>query len=312
MRLLILSLSLALVAARVQAAGLEEGAVVHELGPEEASAELEAELKASSLSRKYLLNAPGCGLFETQRIFGGTESSAEAWPWQASLLVQAGNRWRRFCGGSLITEVHVLTAAHCVEQKLGKRLAVRLGNHEFESLSVTSGLRRDRPVKRIIIHKGYSNQTLKNDIAILRLKEAPKDARAHNTVCLPTDPEELYADSEAVAIGHGLTSGSNRSSGSTALLEASVMVFTDEHCEETFPTMAIGQSQLCAGSDEDEPRGICQGDSGGPLMVAATERSYVAVGIASFTPTICDHNGGVGGFTRTSAFWNWIRKNTRT
>ena len=254
------------------------------------------------------LNTPGCGTFDAKRIVGGDEAALGSWPWQASIMEQTSNgKWFPFCGGALITGSHVLTAAHCLVGKRGARLRVRLGAREFTDANNVAPLGSDRTVGWFVIHSKYEKLTHTNDIAIMGLKEAPKRAGRPRTVCLPTNPRESFAGSEAVVTGHGLTNGYDVRSASTKLLEVNLQIFDNRRCSQVFKNVI--SSQLCAGSEEGT-KASCQGDSGGPLMVADGDR-YLSVGIVSYGVTGCTRNRLPEVLTRTSAYWGWIQKITR-
>ena len=282
------------------------------VGPEagaEAEAEAEVEVKTGDGHGSQAINGRLCGVFHAERIYKGDLAPATSWPWQASLLQEVGSdRWFQFCGGALITERHVLTAAHCLAGLRTEQLRVRLGNHKFEDLRNSKGRPDDRLVEWIGSHSRYENETHKNDIALLKLDE-PKSEQEVRTVCLPTSSSEKYVGSEAKVIGHGLTNGNDPDSGSKRLLEASLTIFANERCPDLFQVMNIDESQICAGN-ELEPKGSCQGDSGGPLMVADGE-SFVMVGIVSYGLKRCDEGNLPAIYTRTSAYLRWIKKNVR-
>merc|ERR1712088_1146440 len=90
-------------------------------------------------------------------IVNGYEAIKHEYPFMAALM----NRNRQFCGGSLIDEKHVLTAAHCVAHMSKfdvQNLRVRLGDHNIRSTS--DGPNVEKRVKRVIRHKGFSSATL--------------------------------------------------------------------------------------------------------------------------------------------------------
>jgi secreted trypsin-like serine protease len=105
------------------------------------------------------------------RIKGGWPAEKHEWPWIASIW----NNGRQFCGGSLIGPNHILTAAHCIDHMSASdvpKLMVKLGDHNINSRS--DAQTTDVKVANIIKHKGFSQRTLHNDVAILKLASPVK------------------------------------------------------------------------------------------------------------------------------------------
>ena len=161
------------------------------------------------------------------RIVGGEDAKPSEYPWMAALL-DVPTSQKPFCGGSLITPFHVLTAAHCVvrcvlllrfilvfmSKKHGddsrtffffysihgdlSHYRVRMEEHNFDTES--EGRHQDFYIRRIIIHPNYrkTDYAVYDDLAILELsgswKEDPK------TICLPNRPVDSR-NREAIVTG---------------------------------------------------------------------------------------------------------------
>lgn len=114
------------------------------------------------------------GLIDAIRIIGGDNARRNAWPWFALVLVQRRSNSRKSpeCGGTLISDRFILTAAHCVLEQSKRtikksRLTVRLG--EFDLRKPDDG-EVDIGVERVIVHPHFQPNTFKNDIALIELK----------------------------------------------------------------------------------------------------------------------------------------------
>ncbi|KMQ96805.1 serine proteinase stubble [Lasius niger] len=239
---------------------------------------------------------------DQERIVGGKNADPGEWPWIAALF----NAGRQFCGGSLIDDQHVLTAAHCVVNMNSwdvARLTVRLGDYNIKTNNEIRHI--ERRVKRVVRHRGFNSRTLYNDVALLTLSEPVEFTEQIRPICLPTG-SQLYQGKTATVIGWG----SLRESGPqpAILQEVSIPVWSNSECKLKYGAAAPGgivDSFLCAGRAAKDS---CSGDSGGPLMV--NDGRWTQVGIVSWGIG-CGKGQYPGVYTRVTHFMPWIDKNRK-
>jgi V8-like Glu-specific endopeptidase len=241
------------------------------------------------------------------RIIGGTEVDPPGkYPFIVALVFadEPDAYWGQYCAGTLIDPWWVLTAGHCVSFSAANRASeidVVVGRHDLRN--GTDGERIG--VADIIRHPGYDNQTLANDLALLRLERA---ATAGTPVTLATaaDAGLFEAGDPATVIGWGFTQGNPPGTPNypDTLREVVVPIVSDTDCANAYGSDLILPDQICAGDLVNGGIDSCFGDSGGPLFVD-NGGTYVHVGIVS-TGNECALPGFPGIYTRTATYATWV------
>ncbi|XP_046409253.1 serine protease snake-like [Ischnura elegans] len=251
-------------------------------------------------------------------IDGGIPALPSEFPHMAAVGYGAKSNIQWKCGGSLISENFILTAAHCLHGgKDGPPQWVLLGtltlvkNETFlgESGQIHGVLRR-------IQHPEYKPPAKYNDVALLEI--GPAFTRNPNSVlskelhpaCLAT--EDSYQWRSFVATGWGRVGfGGERSN---ELLKVELDVFDEAKCNKTFEVEIRTTNQLMRGIDStmlcagilSGGKDTCQGDSGGPLQFELkTECQYEIWGITSFGK-VCSFANSPSVYMRVSAYVKWI------
>ena len=205
------------------------------------------------------------------------------------------------CGGALVADRYVITAAHCTSGRAASDLKIAVGDTTFALAGEASSFIIN--VKTIKQHPDYSASNTQNDISILEL-EQPVDLTAYpniKPICLPAQ-DTTYADREATVSGWGtLSSGGNLVAH---LQEVDVTVFADGNCGMMDSYMT--PDMMCAGVKEGG-KDSCQGDSGGPLFTSdlANNNAQTLIGVVSWGFG-CAAAGQLGVYAEVSHFRSWI------
>lgn len=232
-----------------------------------------------------------------ERIVGGFESANAAWPMQVSLQLTSTKQHN--CGGTLISDQWVLTAAHCVFSggnlvSPGTYIAVAGTNR------VGDGTGNSSAVTQIIPHPGYDPAAFDNDVALIRLA-TPLAAMKATLVSTETEATLGAAGTSATVIGWGgIFSGGP---GSNLLKQVSVPLVSNAECSAHY-TGRLTDNMICAGF----PQGgsdSCQGDSGGPLFVGNRQGGSAQIGVVSFGDG-CALPNVPGVYARIANYRAWI------
>ena len=221
-----------------------------------------------------LFSGCNCGLsmktMKTARIVGGLETEVNEYPWQVALFTPLFS-WPT-CGGSLISDLWILSAAHCTSGTVSSDWTARLGEHDLSSIEESHHL--DAVIILIVQHPEYDPDyngklhTPNFDFALLKMGKAI-DFLVHphiRPVCLPNFDDSFYENSVAIVTGWGVTDFDDEERPSS-LMEVKLNVLSNDACKETgYSKDQISEQMLCAnvgGGGKD----ACSGDSGNNSLI---------------------------------------------
>lgn len=258
------------------------------------------ELKVNDNCYQYEQHEP-----PTFRVIGGSYTGINEYPWQVALVYNK----KFFCGGSLISDRHILTAAHCVFGSFSKgldKLVVSLGDHDLSTKNESEHI--VAKVKHVIWHLHYNPHTTENDIALMELEEPVPFSYGVSAVKLPSDLDDMFEEANATVTGWGRYSTRLKST-SHVLKEHSGPLMDTTKCLaawDKFPGISARfPDHVCFDVTMGTP---CHGDSGGPLVVC-TGVQCTQIGVVSFGFPLCTNVGLPAIFTRVSTYKGWIDMN---
>ncbi|XP_065272650.1 chymotrypsinogen 2-like [Emys orbicularis] len=244
----------------------------------------------------FLGTAHGCGLPAIQpaisgyaRIVNGETAVPGSWPWQVSLQDNTGFH---FCGGSLISENWVVTAAHC-----GVSTSHRVVLGEFNQRSPAEDV-QVLQIAKVFKNRKFSGVSLKNDITLLKLATPANTTDRVSPVCLPTATDDFPGGLTCVTTGWGLTNPSAQNTPDQ-LQQVALPLLTNRQCRRYWGN--IPDVMICAGA---AGASSCMGDSGGPL-VCQKDGAWTLVGIVSWGSSTCSPSTP-GVYTRVTKLRAWI------
>ncbi|XP_050433648.1 venom protease-like isoform X2 [Adelges cooleyi] len=243
-------------------------------------------------------------------IVGGTAAKAAEFPHM--VLLGFGEQFSSVewsCGGSLISDRYVLSAAHC--SKRGAIDPVKwalMGDHELG----TSNGDGDPQIREFIMrieHPDYKPSSLYNDIGLYLLNASVNFNTYILPACLNTRMD--VTANQVTAIGWGRTDSAPTSS---MLMKVSMPLVDQQECNQSYADSSgkkldfgiSPESQICAGEDGKD---TCQGDSGGPLQIVDPKYKcmYSLIGVTSFGK-LCGESNAPGVYTRVSHYVSWIER----
>jgi secreted trypsin-like serine protease len=264
------------------------------------------------------------------KVIGGEIAAEGAWPWQVALITGGApvGTDTQFCGGSLVMDRWVLTAAHCIHTGREDGSFADLWPQDLSILVGTNDLIPGKgdliPVEAIFRHPSYTGTQFDFDIALVKLARPPQVP--YQTIGVPDAEYGGLLNQQGVTTivtGWGLQEGARPSIG---LRQAEIQILDRNLCNSAMiearaedaaggftyaaQTLGVGEddayaiwdelvgrapvpiseNMICSGSFEGG-KTSCNGDSGGPLVVPLDDGSYIQAGIVSWGLTATSGRG---------------------
>ncbi|XP_071442334.1 modular serine protease-like [Hetaerina americana] len=273
-------------------------------------------------SKELLKCIPDCGKAVgevTPLVVNGTAATYGEWPWQVALYVRIGGHndvpisWEFQCGGSLVAENIVLTAAHCVWNVKTDAMLAAIGKY-YRAFGRKQEFTQMKELKEIIMNPSYLDKqgNYDSDIALLVLSTPVILTAVAQPVCLDWDMlhvnYDLSAQSIGTVVGWGVT---ENDTASDIPRKANLPVISTRQCVNDLPEdfgKYIRSTTFCAGYLNRTS--VCNGDSGGGLMFLRKDGSWVLQGVVSVSPrrkdvSLCDPRY-YAIFTKVSSYITWV------
>ncbi|NWW87059.1 PRS55 protease, partial [Rhynochetos jubatus] len=207
-------------------------------------------------------------------ITAGRYAKAGEFPWHVSIQ----SNGKHICGGTMISALWILTAAHCFEEEVPSDLSVVVGG-----IDLNLPLEEHKP-HSLILHENFDSMSMQNDIALILLSSPIEFSNKKIPICLPfVDDVNTWQHCWVAGWGHrraGEMLYLQMKAASHVLQKAPMKLISREQCLERIPQLM--DNVLCA-ELERGARGACQVDSGGPLVCSYwNTMKWFQVGIVSW------------------------------
>ncbi|XP_069961476.1 neurotrypsin-like [Cherax quadricarinatus] len=241
------------------------------------------------------------------KIIGGSTQQPLEQPWLVSLQLREEGKLKHNCGGVVIAEDYVLTAAHCFKVHGRHSYVVRVGDY---SLNTRENDQEDFQIEKLWMHEDFDTTVeFNNDLAVLKV--ARKNGRgirfgqSVQPACLPSEEATYNGLTDCSITGWGTTSERAPPVPQDLPRTGQVQVYDMPSCigQNKYGMFEVTSGMVCAGN-LDGRIDTCTGDSGGPLTCKVNGR-HVLYGITSWGKG-CGRRGQPGMYTKITKFLRWI------
>lgn len=238
------------------------------------------------------------------KIVGGQPARANQFPHAVALILHLAET-HSLCGGSIIHQNYVLTAAHCLDDIVEIEVLAGLNN----IFTGTPLYKRTVEPRDIRVHPQYNRQTMINDIGIVFLLNRIPLGTSMQRIALPQRSQinNRFVGSIGTIIGWGRTSDTSAISLTDALRFVQLPIIADQRCNEVYNVdyRFFNPTNICLSGERGSS---CNGDSGSGLHVNLEDERTI-IGIISFGSETCA-TGHPPVMTRITSYLDWISANT--
>ncbi|XP_022129217.2 chymotrypsin-2-like [Pieris rapae] len=234
------------------------------------------------------------------RIVGGKDATPGIAKYAVSIRGHNGKQDWHSCGGSILNEEYVLTAAHCIYQRRTDQVSILVGTY-----TVNKGGDRYK-IKKLIPHEKYDNEWLRNDIALMQIEGKIKYSDKVQPIELLKEMAPI--GKKCLLTGWGLTNYRRRTAPNYLQMLEFKTISNDDCTKQLkrspYPEyVPVDVGQLCV--QRPKRSGACKGDSGGALVIEDEKNKTVQIGVVSWGVPCSANFPDV--FASVHGYYDWIQ-----
>ncbi|KAJ2515959.1 hypothetical protein H4217_004871 [Coemansia sp. RSA 1939] len=248
-----------------------------------------------------------------KRIIGGSAVSNNEYPFAVHLATTYGDQ-QFLCGGAIIANNYIVTAAHCLVNEdtnavaQAQQVSVCYGSNTLASQQCTTA-------RQVYLHPSYNPQTLANDIAVIQISALTFSS---SVTAIPLYTGKLPENTKLVTMGWGMTVSNDANSLSQSLLSTTIVVGSPEVCAQADSSYSSADGpEICTSNNLSPGDDSCQGDSGSPTVITGSDGSTYLAGVTSSGVNMdspgsseCGAKDGLAFYTHVYHFVDFITSKT--